>query len=812
MAGSSLHGPHAHQGSNLRPDRHFTLALGIGANTAIFSVVDGALLHPIPFPNPDRLVAVYGTSTYGDRNGISYPNVLDWQRQNQTFEDLAAWRLDTFTLTGRGRAEHLVGVMVSANLFSALQVHAMVGRTFRPDEDRRGVAPQAMIGEGLWVRRFGRDPQIIGQPLTLNGRVYTVIGVVPSILRLDRAGGSSFANDVFLPIGIYDDPLFLMRGSGGNTRVLARLKPGISLAQAQADMNVVAKNLANAFPESNRSVGVNVMMLEDDVVGDMRRVLWTLLGAVGFVLLIACANVANLALARSLGRSQEFAVRSALGAGRARLTRQLLTESVVLAVAGGMLGIVLAALATHAALDFLPAVLPVTSQVDLNFRVLMFALVVSVDTGLLFGLAPARFASRPNIDEPLRAHGRGATERSLAQRLLVVGQVGLTLVLLVGAGLMLRSLVYLLTGRFGFEPRGVVVVRTELPAERGSKPDAVRAALSDLDDRLASIPAAEAASVLVGSIVFTSDTTVGFRRADEPRPTMPSEMREAMYSAVGPAYFRTMQIPLLRGRGFTRQDDAHHPAVIIVDQALALSVFGSLDVVGQRIHNGFEQTLEIVGVVGHVAHRGLDGDATTRIRSQMYVPYSQLPDSATALFANEVFAVVRSGVAPESLLTSIRTTVSAFDPNVTTHDERTMSDAVRGSQDRRSFSLAVFGTFASAALLLSVIGIYGVVSYGVSRRTRDIGIRLALGAQSRDVLSGIVGEGGRLVIIGTLLGLTASIGLGRVIAPLLFQVRAIDPLILGSMVVLVLVVTLTASYVPARRATRIDPMVALRCE
>jgi predicted permease len=789
-----------------------TLALGIGANTAIFSIVDGALLHPIPFPDPDRLVALYSTSAYSNRNAISYLNFLDWQRQNRTFEELAAWRTDTFTLTGRGQAEHLVGVMVSANLFSTLRVPPLFGRTFRPDDDQRGAAPMAMIGEGLWVRRFGRDPQIVGQSLTLNGRDYTVIGVVPSMVRLDRAGASSFANDVFLPLGLYSDPLFLMRGADAGTRGLARLRSGISVSLAKADMDVVATRLARAYPESNRGVGVNVITLKEDVIGDVRRVLWILLGAVGFVLLIACANVANLALARSLGRSQEFAVRSALGAGRVRLVRQLLTENLLLAAAGGTLGIGLAGWITRAALDLLPSALPVMSQVDLNARVLMSALVVSVATGLLFGLPPALSASRPNVDEQLRMRGRGVTAQSRAQRLLVIGQVALTLVLLVGAGLMVRSLVYLLTGSLGFDPQGVVMALTGLPAERRSRPDIVRAAVSDLNDRLAAIPGVNAASVQVGSLPFTGNTTLGFWRENQPRPTTPGEMREALYYVVGPDYFRTMRIPLLRGRGFTRQDDVHHPFIVIVDQELALSVFGSLDVVGQRIQNGFEQTLEVVGVVGHVAHRGLDNDATAQVRSQMYVPYSQLPDSAATLFANELSAVVRSSAAPEKLFTSIRGAVTAFDPNAATHDERTMNDAITASMDRRRFSLVVLGMFAVTALFLSAIGIYGVVAYAVTRRTRDIGIRVALGASRRNILHGLLGESGQMALSGTLLGLLVSIGLSRLIATFLFRVSTIDPLTFGGMALLLLLVTLAASFIPAWRATNVDPLVALRAE
>jgi len=789
-----------------------TLALGIGANTAIFSIVDGALLHPVPFPDPARLASLHGTSASGDSNAISYPNFIDWQRQNHSFEALAAWRTDTFTLTGRGRAAHLVGAMVSANLFSTLRVQPLIGRTFLAADDQRGAAPTVLIGETLWVSRFSRDPQILGQPLTLSGRPYTIIGVVPSSVRLDRVGQSSFANDVFLPIGLYDNPLFLMRGASLGTLGVGRLKPGISIEQAQADMSVVATNLANAYPESNRGVGIKVIALEEDVIGDARRVLWMLFGAVGFVLLIACANVASLALARSLSRSQEFAVRRALGAGRGRLVRQVLTESLILAAAGGALGTVFAAWITKTALNVLPAALPVTSQVDLNPRVLLFALAISVATGLLFGLAPARHASRPEVDEPLRARGRGVTERSTAQPVLVIGQIALTLVLLVGAGLMIRSLVNLLTGSFGFEPQGVVMARTELPSERRLQPDMVRAALSDLNDRLAAIPGVKAASVQVGSLPFSGSTDLGFWRADTPRPTTPGEMRAAQYYAVGPDYLQTMRIPLLRGRGLTRQDDMRHPPVVVVDQELALSVFGSLDVIGQRIGNGFEQTLEIVGVVGHVEHFGLEISPTGRASPQLYVPYMQLPDSAAALFANAVTTVVRSPIAPESLFPSIRSAVSAFDPNAATHDERTMDDAIAASQDRRRFSVVVLGLFAITALFLSTIGIYGVVSYGVSLRTRDIGIRLALGASRRDILQSILGEGGRLALLGTLLGAVVSIAVNQLIASLLFGVSAIDPLTFVGVAVLVLLVTLIASYIPARRATQIDPLFALRWE
>jgi predicted permease len=788
-----------------------TLALGIGANTAVFSMVDGAVLHPIPFPDADRLVAIYGTSKKATKNAISYQNFLDWQRQTHTFDELAAWRTETFTLSGSGRAEQLAGVMVSSSFFPLLQIPPIAGRVFTADEDRRGQAPVAVIGEGLWERRFGRDLRIIGQPLALNGRSYTVIGVMPARVRIDRVDRNTFNNDVFVPIGLYEDPLFLMRGTAAGTLGIGRLKPDVSIARAQADIDVVTANLARAYPEANNGVGANLVDLREDLVGDVRPILWTLLAAVGFVLLIACANVSNLALARSLGRAQEFAVRGAIGASRGRLIRQLLAESLLLTAIGTAIGIGLAAWTMKAALAALPPVLPAMSDVTLNWRVLIVALGVSAATGVLFGLAPARYASRPDLNEQLKTRGTDTSGQAHVQRMLVVVQMALTLVLLVGTGLMVRSLMNVWNIKIGFDTAHVAIASTGLSADRRARPDTMRASLADLNQRLLEIPDVESASLTVASVPFGANTTLGFWPADDPRPSAAGDLHTAMYYAVGADYFRTMSIPVLRGRVFTEQDDTHHPTIVVVDQQLAVSTFGTLDVIGKQLRNGFDQTLEIVGVVGHIAHRDIDKDASATL-SELYVPYRQLPDAATALFGNFVSIVVRSPMASQSLFSAIREVVGGFDPSIAVHDERTMNDAISATLDGRRFSLAVLGLFAVTALTLATIGIYGVVSYGVTRRTRDIGIRLALGASPTHILTRVLGEAGRLTLIGTVVGLAGSLVVTRLLSSLLFRVSPFDPLTLAGVSALVLLVTFAACYIPARRATRVDPLVALRCE
>ncbi len=795
-----------------------TLALGIGANTAIYSVIDGVLLHPVPFPEADRLVALFQKARNEEKNSVSYPNLLDWQKQSQTFEGIAGGLNQSVTLTGHGQPEELMDILVSSNFFSVLRVNPVLGRTFTAAEDEREAAPVAMLGEDFWRRRFGADPKMVGQTLTLNGRPYTIIGIVPASVRLER-DGNSFKNDAFLPLGQETDPFFYRRGVGYGTIGLGRLKPGVTVAQAQAEMSTISDNLAKAYPEDDGDVQANLIPFTKDVIGDLRPTLFALGAAVGFVLLIACTNIANLALARSAGRSQEFAVRMALGAGRGRLVRQLLTESAVLSIGAGALGVLIADWSTDAALRVLPSALPAISNVAINPRVLLFSFAVSALTGVLFGLVPALKAAGVNLQDSLKQGGRGAVRgRYRIQHALIVAEVALTLVLLVGAGLMMRSLQKLWNVSPGFNPDGVLMFYTGLSGEHAANPAAIRAAFGEINDRLSALPGVDAASVEIGGLPFLGNTTLEFRSENDPLPSTAAErsggIRLAHFYAVGPDHFKAMGIPLLRGRPFTRQDAADHPLVVIVDEELARTVFPGQDALGKHIAIGLydNRRAEIVGIAGHVKHSGLDLDATATGRAQMYSPYGQLPDTFLTLAANEITGIVRSKIAPAVLLSSIRKELGNFDGGRAVHNERMMTEAISESLASRRFSLMVLGAFAGTALLLAMIGIYGVVSYFVSQRTSEIGLRLALGVQPRDVFLDVLGEGGKLGAIGVALGLAGSVALTRLMASMLFGISATDRITFAGAAILLFGLTMLACYLPARRAVRIDPMAALRCE
>jgi predicted permease len=790
-----------------------TLALGIGATTAIYSVVDGVLLHPIPFPEPNRLVALYSKSHTSEKNAVSYPNLLDWQRQSQTFEAIAGLRDDGFTLTANGQPEPVMGLMVSSNFFSVLRVRPLLGRPFTQEEDQRGAQPVALLGEEFWKRRFSGDPQVIGQNLTLDGRKYAVIGIVPAAVRMERID-DSFFNDVFIPIGQYDDPLFYERGTGNQTMGLGRLKPGVTLAQAQAEMNTISTNLAAAYPEDDTGIGANLVSFKQHMVGDMQPTLLALCVAVGFVLLIACTNIANLALARSASRTQEFAVRMALGAGRSRLIRLLLTESAVLSIGAGVGGLLIASWITDAALAMLPSALPAISNVEISGRVLLFTFVVSVVTAILFGLAPAVKASRVSLQPSLKQGGRGAIRgRYHLQRALIVAEVSLTLALLVGAGLMIRSLQKLWNVSPGLNPEGVLTFYTGVSGKHASSPDAIRAALREVNDRLAALPGVESASVEIGGLPFLGNTTVGFSSEDDPQTSEKHDLRIAHFYAVGPDHFAAMGIRLLRGRSFTRQDTANSALVVIVDEELARQVFPGQNPIGKHIRDSLSgRPSEIIGIAGHVKHSGLDLDASSTERAEFYFSYMQLPDKYLPLVAKAFAGIVRSKGAPATVMGSVRRELAAFDNSRAVTSEKLMTDAIAAKLANRRFSLMVLGAFAATALILSIVGIYGVVSYFVSERTNEIGVRMALGAQQRDIFLDVVSEGGKLGAAGVAIGLAGSAALTRLMTSLLFGTSPTDLFTFAFSGILLFALTLIACYIPARRAVRLDPMTALRGE
>jgi predicted permease len=793
-----------------------TLALGIGANTAVYSVIDGVLLNPLPFPETNRLVAVHSKLPRYPHLGVSYPNFLDWQRESRSFEELAAWRGDEFTLSGSGGSELISGEMVSSNFFASLRVKPVLGGYFGPEEDRLGAAPVAVISEGLWKRHFGSDPDICGKTMTLNGKAYTITGVIRSrfpLIRFVRNPDRNF-DDVFVPIGQFDYAPFRNRQVYYGTEAIGRLKDGFTREQAQAEMNGIARQLEAAYPKDNSNVRVNIMPLTEDVAGDLHPALLILWGAVTLVLLIACANVANLLLARSVGRSQEFGIRMAMGASRGRMVRQLLVENILLAGAGGVLGTLAAGYGVRMFLLVFPLALPNVVTVELNLRVLLFALAASFFTGILCGLAPALGLSRQAPQQELREGGRGIlTGRHAVQRIFVTAEVGLALALLVGAGLLIRSFMHVWAVDPGFDPRNVLTFGIELSPEVASNSARIRSELQQLNDRYTSSPGVQTVGFAMGSLPLAGESVVGFCAHGTPKPEKPDDMYRAQYYLVDGNYFQALRIPLMRGRLFTREDDLSAPAVAIVDEDIANRIFRGQNPVGQSIDFGPSPSpIQIVGVVGHVKHWGLDDEAKTPYPYEIYLPYAQLPDAYLPQSAHSTFAVIRSKVAPLSLAATMRRETAAVDRGGAVYGIQTMEQAVSGSLAQRRFSMALLSIFAATALLLATIGVYGVVSYLVGLRTRDIGIRIALGAQRRDVLRLVFTQNGMTILAGIGLGLIASLGLMRLLAPMLFGVSVTDPLTFVAVAVLLLAVGLLACWIPARRATRVDPMVALRYE
>jgi predicted permease len=791
-----------------------SLAVGVGANTAMFSIVDGVLLHPLPFDEPDRLVSIYGTNASGTNNSISYLNFLDWQRATQSLDSLAAWRGSSFVLTDNDEPEVLSGQMVSASFFAALRVPPLIGRVFRGEDDQLGAAPVVILGEGFWKRHFAADPSVVGTRMMLNGRPHTVLGVMPQSVRLLSPGAASF-NDAFTPLGQYDAQLFRRRGVNDGTQGLARLKRGVTLGAARAEMAGIAGRLATAYPEDNTGVGVRVLTLKDDLVGEVKPMVVMLLVSVGLVLLIACANVANLLLARATTRTHEFALRAALGATHGRIMRQLLSESVLLAIVGATGGVLLAGLGTPAIVTLLPSALPGIAQVSLNGRVLAASLTLAAVTVLLFGLVPAVSAARSNLHDALKLRGTdGRPGRRTAQNLFVVTEVALTLILLVATGLMVRSMASLLSADPGFNTRNVLTFYTRLSPGHASTPARIRAAFLAIEAKVAAVTGVQSTSVDIGALPFSGGVTaLGFWRGGRPRPADPGDQPVALFYAVGTDYFATMGIPIRRGRSFTAQDDSRGRPVMVVDEELARTVFRNEDPIGSRIRIGtFDQEREIVGIVGHVKHHGLIADDTASVRSQFYVPHRQLPDVLAPLAADAVAVLVKSPIAPQSVVTSIRRELASLDPTQAIHDVRRMDTVVANSLAGRRFLLLVLGMFATSALVLSVVGIYGVVTHLVGQRRREFGLRLALGASTADVLRTVLGYGLRLSLAGSAVGVIGALTVSRLFRNLLYGVSASDPTTIAVVTALLLGVTLLACYVPARRATTVDPLVALRCE
>jgi putative ABC transport system permease protein len=788
----------------------FTLALGIGANTAIFSVVNAVLLRELPYPDSGRLVALRGVN---DRNGqsqrpLSYPDFEDLRAQSRSLEGAAVYNDDTATLTGIGEPLHLHNGVVSAALFKVLGVSPQLGRSFLPEEDAPGTRV-AILSDRLWREKFGADPAVIGRALTLNGRTYTVVGVLPGTFQFPL---DSDPRDLWTTMGVYkvtddgDKPMTERRGAHW-LQAIGRLKPGVPLAQANAELGGIAASLAKQYPDTNKYLNLRAEPALDAMVGDARQALWILLGAVGLVLLIACANVANLLLARSTARQREVAVRAALGASRARILRQLLTESILLALAGAVPGVLLAGWATRI-LSTVPSLqIPRLAEAAVDWRALLFTLAASLATAAIFGLVPALHAARFSLTGSLREGSRGSGESSRHTRLrstLVVFEVSLALLLLIGSGLLVRSLVRILQVPPGFDPQGVIAFDLDLPGVRYGKPEQSAQFFRDLLPRLNALPGVVSASAVMP--LPLSDNSMGTSFEIEGRPMPKSELPGTQFRSIGLDYFRTMHIPLIAGRLFTASDTRSSTPVVIINQTLAQRFFPNENPIGKHIKPGVSDMgdsvmREIVGVVGDVRHRRL----WRALDPESYAPYDQVAIGGMTV-------VVRGAADPQALMPMVRSEVKKLDAELPLYEVRTLEDYVSGSVAQRRFTALLLGIFAVVAMLLAAVGLYGVISYGVAQRTHEIGVRIALGAESSDVLRLVVGQGLRLTILGVALGWLGALGISRFLSGLLYGVAGDDPATFAGVASVFVAVAMAACYVPARRAACVDPLVALRHE
>ena len=780
------------------------LALGIGANSAIFSVVNTVLLRPLPYKDPDRLVMVWEDDTkHGyPRDTPAAANYIDWRDQNQVFEGMAAMADLSINLTGVGEPERIDGRRVSANLFSLLGVEPQLGRAFLPEEDQPGSNHVVIISHGLWQRRFGSDMNITGKPLTLNGESYTVVGVMPSHFQFP-----SREAELWVPIAF--DSKEAANRARHYLQVVARMKPSVTLQQAQTEMKAIAARLQQQYPDDNTDLGAVVTPLHEHVAGDIRPALLILLGAVGFVLLVACANVANLLLARAAGRQKEIAVRIALGASRLRLIRQFLTESILLAALGGVVGLLLSVWGVNLLKAFIPENISQATAITIDARVLGFTILVSLLTGLIFGLAPATQSSNFNLNETLKEGGRDSSSGTRGNRirgLLVIAEVAVSLILLIGAGLLINSFLRLRSVDPGFRADKLLTMKVVLPKQKYADQTQRSAFYTELIRRIEALPGVRSAAVTNWIPLVRQGDSVGVSIEGRPAPE-PGKMPIAVTRIISPHYFSTMGIQLLQGRQFDeRQDRADSAGVVIISETMARRFWPGEDPLGKRLSPGMpespEDWLTIIGVAKDVRQFELNADP----KPQMYLTYTQ------AGFFPPNDLVVSTDVEPLSLATTVRQTVWEIDKDQPVSNISTMEDVLSESIARQRFSMLLLGIFAAVALVLAAVGIYGVMSYSVAQRTHEFGIRMALGAQQSDVLKLAVGEGLKLVLIGVAIGLATAFILTRVMSSLLFGVSATDPTTFIIISLVLISVALLASYIPARRATKIDPMIAMRYE
>jgi predicted permease len=791
-----------------------TLALGIGANTAIFSIVNGVLLNPLPFPDPDQLMMLNQKEKSFEFASVSYPNFQDWRKDNHTFSSMASSRGYYFSLIGSGAPEQLDGEFTSDGYFETLGVKPLLGRTFTEAENLPGAGSVALISEGLWRRKFDGSSNVLGKGISLEGRNYTIVGVVPASFNLLAARISS--RDIYVPMGQWRNTELQNRGNGMGLRVIARLRPMTSIEQARADMAAVSHNLASAYPDSDTGIGVTVVPLKERVVGEVRPFLFLLMAAVGFVLLLACVNVASLMLARSTSRMREFAIRTALGASRRRMVRQLLTESLLLSVTSGALGLFFALWGLHAGVKLLPDSLPRANEIGLDLRVLLFTTAVSLLAGTLFGLVPAFKSSRIDPQTALKEGGRGANSvRHRAQSVFVIAEMALALLLLAGAGLMVRSLQRLWSVDPGFNPKNVLTFGYTLPPSMiNGNPDAIRAAYRNFDQQLAAIPEVEAVSQSWAAMPMDGDGEATFWLDGQPKPMTTDAMNGTLRYIVGPDYLRVMGIVLLQGRFVGAGDNENAKPVGIIDDVFAKKYFPGQDPIGKTIvlDGKPDRKIEIVGIVGHIRQWGLVDDDAQPLRAQLYTPWMQSADDFVKLAPGGIDEVVRYKGDLTSVSDAIRHSIGQMSNQQIIYDLSTMESIVADTLASRRFVMVLLAAFAALALLLASIGIYGVIAYIVGQRTQEIGIRMALGAHRMDVLRLMLWEGMRLALVGVMIGIAAGTALTRLMAKMLYQVSATDPLTFFAVAMILLIVAIAACYFPARKASRVDPMQALRSE
>ena len=786
-----------------------TLALGIGANTAIFSVVQGVLLAPLPYSEPERLVLVWQYNlTLKHPISVSYPDFLDWQRDARSFQQMAAFDSQDRDLTSPGTPEHLAGKEISSGFLSVLGVKPILGREFSPEEDKRGGLRAVIISNRLWRNRFAASTAALGKSVTLDGVDYTVVGVLPENFRV-----LGEAADVYVPPG-QGDPLIFGDRTIHPILCVARLKPGVTLAQSEAEMGAIQEHLDRLYPSADAGLGANVKPLKHEFVADVSGTLLMLLGAVGIVLLIACANVANLLLARSAARTREFAIRAALGASGARIVRQLVTESVLLSLAGGALGLALAKWGVRPVLATLPGSLPRTENIGVNVPVLLFALVVSVAVGILFGLAPALQSSRADLQASLKSGGRGSTSpHHRAQSSLVIVQMALTLVLLVGAGLLFRTIRRLWEVNPGFDARHTIAFNVGLSPSAIKTTSGMRVAYQQLIERIRAVPGIKAAELTVLS-PLSEHQNIGPFWVGSQEPASSAQAPRALFYWTGPEYLHAMEIPLLQGRYFTAADTASSQPVILIDSVLARAYFQDRDPVGQAMVIPHWGPVRIIGVVGHVRHWGLDErDAYTQ--NQIYASINQFPGDWAPIFYRRLTVVVSTPLDAAAVVPAINAAVYGASEDQTIYGVRVMQQALAQSLSSQRFPMVLLGVFAGLALLLASIGIYGVISYSVVQRVHEIGIRMALGAERHDVFRMMIGQGLRLALAGVAIGAATALILARLISSfshLLYGVGASDPVTFLVVSAVLTGVAVLACYIPARRAMRVDPMVSLRYE